>query len=128
MEERLQLNQAAPSSVSDGLCAADDVELGEDAFYVRLHRALTNKQGRPDLLVAFAQGHQLEDIDFALAQSFAADALREFRCEMNRDTCLASMHSTNAIHQGFTRRVFEQVTLGACLNGAVNIFVAVKSC
>ena len=65
--DRLQLNQAAAGSIRDRFSPADDVELGENAFHVRLHCALTNKEGGTDLLVAFALGHQLEHIDLPLA-------------------------------------------------------------
>ena len=39
----LQLNQAATCGVGDCFGAADDIELGEDAFHMRLHGAFTNK-------------------------------------------------------------------------------------
>ena len=71
----LQLNQAATSSVSDSFGSADDIELGENAFYVRLHCALGNKKGGTDLFVAFALCHQSEHVDFAFAQRFAANTL-----------------------------------------------------
>jgi hypothetical protein len=63
----LQLNQAAAGSVGYRFGPADDVELGEDAFHVRLHGAFTNKERRPDLFVTFALGHQFEHVDFAFA-------------------------------------------------------------
>src|SRR5438132_1840990 len=59
----LKLNQAPPRRVSNGLCAADDIHLGENTFHMRLDGALTNKEGRADLFVAFALRHQFEHID-----------------------------------------------------------------
>ena len=65
------LLHCASSGVSDGFGSADDVHLGEDAFHMRLDGALTNKESRADLFVAFALGHQLEHIDLAFAQVLA---------------------------------------------------------
>jgi hypothetical protein len=62
-----ELNQTALARVGDGFGPADDVEFGENAFHVRLHRALTNEKCRANFLVAFALRHQLEHIDFAVA-------------------------------------------------------------
>src|SRR6266496_370980 len=94
----LKLNQAATCCVSHRFSPADDVELGENAFHMRLHRALANEEGRADLFVAFSLRHQLEDIDFALAQGFAADALHEFGRKMHRHASFAAVHPANAIH------------------------------
>jgi hypothetical protein len=41
---RLELNQATTRGVGDCFGPADYVKLGEDAFYVRLHRSFTNKE------------------------------------------------------------------------------------
>src|SRR5437588_412454 len=41
---RLKLNQATTCCVSNCFGPADYVQLGEDAFHVRLHGSLTNKQ------------------------------------------------------------------------------------
>src|SRR5438309_6818779 len=100
--ERLQLNQAPPRGVGDGFGPADHIHLGEDAFHMRLHRALTNKESRADLFVAFALRHQLEHVDLAFAQGFAADTLREFGGEVHWHTSFAGVHPANAIHQRFT--------------------------
>src|SRR5947199_9304293 len=94
----LKLNQAATCCVSHRFSPADDVELGENAFHMRLHRSLTNEEGRADLFVAFSLSHQLEHIDLAFAQGFSADALREFDGEVHRHASFAAMHSANAIH------------------------------
>src|ERR1700740_72354 len=93
----LKLNQAAAGSIRHRFGSANDVKFRENAFHVRLHRALTNKERRSDLLVAFALGHQLQHVDFAVAQCFAADALREFGGEMDWHACFTRVHSTNAI-------------------------------
>ena len=66
----LKLNQAAPRRVSHRFGSADHIHLGEDAFHMRLHRALTNKEGRADLFVAFSLSHQLKHVDLAFAQAF----------------------------------------------------------
>ena len=93
---------------------------------MRLHRSLTNKEGGADLLIAFPLSHQFEHVDFAFAQSFAADALSKFCGKMNRHTGLAAVYSTNAIHKRLARCVLEKITFRSRLNGAVNIFVAVE--
>ena len=72
----LQLNQSAACRIRDGFRSADDIHLGENAFYVRLHRALADKKGRTNFLVAFSLSHQFENIDFAFTQTFTADSLR----------------------------------------------------
>src|ERR1700736_4219546 len=94
----LQLNQPTPCRVSDGFGPADDIHLSEDAFHVRLHCALTNKEGGADLLVAFSLSHQFEHFNLTPAQRFAADALREFGREVHRHAGLAGVHPANAIH------------------------------
>src|SRR5215472_5228814 len=47
---------------------------------------------------------------------------------MQRNTCLTRMHPADAIHQCFPRDVFQQIAFGACLNRAVDIFVAIEGC
>jgi hypothetical protein len=123
---RLQLNQSAARCSSDSFGSADDIHLRKDRFHVRFHSALTNKEGRADLLVAFALPHELEHIDFAFALRLPANTLGKFGREMNRDARLPGVHSADAIHQRFTRHVFEKITFRASLNGTVNIFVAVE--
>ena len=53
----LQLNQAATCRGGDRFGPANDIEFGEDAFDMRLHGALTNKEGRADFFVAFSLSH-----------------------------------------------------------------------
>jgi len=65
---------------------------------MRLHGAFTDKEGRPNLFVAFPLSHQLEHIDLAFAQRLAADPLREFGSEVHRHASLAGVHPANAIH------------------------------
>lgn len=56
-ENRLQLNQASARGVRHGFGPTHDVELGENAFYVRLHSAFTNEERRADLFIALSQRH-----------------------------------------------------------------------
>src|SRR5206468_12160890 len=94
----LKLNQTATCCVGHSFSPADNVHLGEDGFHVRLHGALTNKESRADLFVAFSLSHQLEHVDLAFAQRLAADALREFGREMHWHASFAGVHPANAIH------------------------------
>src|SRR5439155_19403019 len=124
----LKLNQAAPSSVRYSFGSADDVHLREDGFYVRLDRALTNKERRADFFIAFSLSDQLEDFDLARTQGFATDAFCQLDGEMHGNTCFAGVHPADAIHQRLTRRVLEKIAFRAGLNGAVDIFIAVERC
>ena len=63
--------------------STDYVEFGKNAFHVRLHGAFTNKESRANFLVALSLRHQLEHIDFASAQSCAADAFRELGSDVH---------------------------------------------
>lgn len=94
----LQLNQTAPCGAGDGFSTADDVHLGEDAFHVRLHCALTNEKRRAYLLIAFSLGHQLENVDLSRTQSFAADAFGQLRGEMHWNTRFTGVYAADAIH------------------------------
>ena len=125
-KQLLQLNQAASCGAGDGFSAAHDVHLREDGFHVRFHSALTYKEGRTNLFVAFALRHQLKHVDLAVAQRLAADALRQFGREMNRHAGFTGVDPANTIHQCLARRVLEQVTFRTGLNGAVDILVAIK--
>src|SRR6267142_2731145 len=94
----LQLNQPASRSIGDRFGSTDDVELGKNAFHVRLHGAFTNKESRANLLVALPLRHQFEHVTFALAHRFAADAFRELGSEMHGHASFASMHAANEVH------------------------------
>ena len=47
---------------------------------------------------------------------------------MHRNTGLPRVHPADAVHQCLARHVLKQVTFPAGLNGAVDIFIAVKCC
>src|SRR5207237_7737419 len=93
----LKLNQAATCCVGHRFGPADNIHLGEDAFHMRLHCALTNKEDGADLLIALSLSHQFEHFNLTSAQRFTSDALREFGREMHRDAGFAGVHSPNTI-------------------------------
>ena len=61
-----------------------------------------------------------------VAQRQISQTLREFGRQMNRHAGFTGVHPANAIHEGVTRCVLEEVTFRAGLNGAVDVFVAVE--
>jgi hypothetical protein len=63
----LQLNQATARGARNSFCPTDDIHLGEDAFDVRFHRPLADKQRGADFFIAFSLRHQLEHVDLTCA-------------------------------------------------------------
>src|SRR6266403_3115715 len=90
-----ELNQTAAVGGCDSFRAANDIQLTEDAFDVCLYGAFADEKLGTDLLVTFAGGDPLQDLDFTRAQRFTADAIGQLGGKSGRYAGFATVHRPN---------------------------------
>ena len=95
-------------------------------LHVALHGLFADKENRGDVAVAVTTGDLLKHFDFTATESVMIYVLSELDGDLGRYMTLAFMHLADGFYQFPARHALEHVALGASLQSATNISIAIE--
>jgi hypothetical protein len=120
------MNESSLNGHSNRFRAVGYVELGEDVLEIALGGVLGDVHDVGDLLVGQAFGEFVEDFDFARGEGFEFLALGEAIGDFGGDPFFAGGDGAEGRDELFAGGVFQDVALGAGVEGLVDVFIAVE--
>src|SRR5580692_2958328 len=112
-------------SFRDDLCASDDVQLCRNAFEMRFHRHLADKERFSNFFVAFALSKERENFHLPGGRRISAQPPSKLGGNRGREARFASVHLANAVEQHLTPGVLKQISFGTSLYGAIDVFIGI---
>ncbi|CEE69641.1 conserved hypothetical protein [Xanthomonas citri pv. citri] len=121
----LQRQDPAPQRDGDRMGAIAHAELAQDVLHMCLDGFFGDAQGTADLLVGAAGSDQVQHFGLAGGQGIIEHMGGDIFGHRGRHMpALAAAHVADGVDQLTAQRALEQVTAGACLEGAYRAHVA----
>src|SRR5262245_24539477 len=120
----LELDNAAPHSDGDRLCAVIRAQLLHDVLQVYLDGLFRDVEQFANIAITIATGYVPQDLGFALRERVIAHVLGQLFGDLRWNALLAQAHLANYIQQLRRGHVLQQVTTSAGAQSALNLDVA----
>src|ERR1700729_998978 len=119
------MNEAALEGGGGGLGAVVDLEFAEDMADVEFDGDFGDGEGGGDFLVAAAFDDEAEDFNFPRGQVGVSHAFSEAGADGRGNGAFAGMDFADGVNQFVAHGSLKEISSGAGLEGAIDVFLAV---
>src|ERR1700752_3137001 len=123
----LEVNDAALEGAGGGLGAVGYAEFSENVVDVAFNRGFADAQRTRNFFVGLAFHNFLKHLKLTNSKFRSVHSFREAFSNHRWKAAGSGMDFPDRVFQLFEEHVFQQIALCARLQGAVNVFIAVKS-